>query len=165
MSGQEQLLRAEGAPTGSSAAGTTSGNMATGGSTPLMDLEDKMNPAAPHHNPSQQPQQLHLQASAYSLQQQPSVSLLLPHHLPQVHGRAYPHGHLLAPLAPIGGLLRPLPVWRQGLNPAATTTFVWGYQQASRDVASPGLLGAYGPVSPPGNSYRGGQRGGGFNGT
>lgn len=168
-SGQEQLLRAEGAPAGSSAAGTTSGNKATGSTAPLMDPEDKPNPAVPHPNPTQQPQQQlqsqpRLRASVYSLQQQHGNSLLPPHHLPRLHSRAYSHGPLLAPLAPIRGLLGPVPVWRGGLNPAGTATFVWGFQQASRDIAGPGLLGAYGPASQAGNRYRGGQRGGGFSG-
>lgn len=72
---------------------------------------------------------------------------------------------MLGPLTALGGIrsfLGPTPVWPGGLGPAGPATLVWGFPQAG---TGPSLLGEYhNPAGQGGSKYRGGQRGGGFNG-
>lgn len=141
----------------------------------VTDQEDNPNPAVPRLQQIQHPQQhlqqlheqQHLQQSLSHLQQQQrGVGLLQTPHLPQLTNQPFSHGPLLGPLTVLGGgLLGPTPVWPGGLGPAGAAALVWGFQQAGRDFTGSRLLGGYhNPVGQGSNRYRGGQRGGGFNG-
>ncbi|XP_044066398.1 protein TASOR isoform X2 [Siniperca chuatsi] len=188
QSGQQQPIRGEGAPPGNSTVGTASGTKVTGSITMVTDQEDNLNPALPRLQQIQQPQhhlqqlnnqqqqlnerqQLqqgpsHLQQPPHS-QQQRGAGLLQPPHLPRLPNQPFSRGPLLGPLTALGGgLLGPTPVWPGGLGPAgAAAALVWGFQQAGRDFTGHRLLGGlHNPAGQGSNRYRGGQRGGGFNG-
>ncbi|KAL3058106.1 hypothetical protein OYC64_010311 [Pagothenia borchgrevinki] len=63
-----------------------------------------------------------------------------------------------------GGLLGHMPAWPGGLGPGAAALY-WRFQQASRDLTGLPLLGGFHNPEVPGSSrFRGGHRGGGFNG-
>lgn len=172
QSGREQPIRGEGAPTGNSTVGT-SGTKVTGSTAMVTARRDKPNPVVPclHQHRQQLNEQLqqsrsHIQPPPRSLQQQRRAGLLQPPHLPRLHSQAFSHGPLLTPLTALrGGLLGPTPVWPGGLSPAGAAALVWGFQQAGRDLTGSGLLAGYhNPAGQGSNRYRGGQRGGGFNG-
>lgn len=181
--GQEQPIRGEGAPHGNSTVRPASGTKLTGSITMVTEQEDNRNPAVPRlqqiHQPQQHLQQihvqqhlrqspLHLQPPPHS-QQQRGAGLLQPPHMPRLPNQPFSHAPMLAPLSALGGissLLGPTPVWSGGLGPSSSATLVWGFQQAGRDFTGPRLLGGYhNPAGQGSNRYRGGQRGGGFNGT
>ncbi|XP_073324924.1 protein TASOR [Pagrus major] len=180
--GPDQPVRAEGAPPANSTLGTAIGTKVTGSITAVTDQKDNPNPAVPrllhiqlpqqhrqHLNHHQQQQQ-HLQQSHSHLQppphsQQRGTSLLQPPHLPHLHNQHFSHGPLLGPLTTLGGgLLGPTPVWPGAMGPTGAPALVWGYP-AARDFTGSRLMGGYhNPAGQGSNMYRGGQRGGGFNG-
>uniref|UniRef100_UPI0037E9AD00 protein TASOR n=1 Tax=Semicossyphus pulcher TaxID=241346 RepID=UPI0037E9AD00 len=170
QSDQEPPARGDGAPPVSSPVGTSS--EVTGSVSMVTEPENNSNPARSHqHHPQQhlqQPQQspVPIQRPAQSREWGASI-LQPPHPLPRPPSQAFHHGPMLAPLSSLGGIrsiLGPTPFWNRGLRPAGAT-LVWGFQQAGRDFGGPGLLGGYhNPARQGGSWYRGGQRGGGFNG-
>lgn len=141
----------------------------------VTDQDDHPKPALPRLQQIQQPQkhqqqlneQQQLQQSLSLLQQPPhsqQQGLLQLPHLPPLPSQPFSRGPSLRPLTALGGgLLGPTPVWPEGLGPAGAAALVWGFQRAARDFTGHRLLGGY--HNPQGsNRYRGGQRGGGFNG-
>ncbi|XP_074493745.1 protein TASOR isoform X2 [Sebastes fasciatus] len=153
--GQELPIRGEGAPAGNSTASGTKIQQ------PQQHLQQ------PNNQPLQ-PSSSHLQ---HSQQQQWGAGFLQPPHLQTPHLPRFPNqtfsrGPMLGPLTALGGgLLGPMPVWPGGLGPAGAAALVWGFQQASRDFTGPRPLGVYhNPAGQGSSRYRGGQRGGGFNG-
>ncbi|XP_039652926.1 uncharacterized protein LOC120556999 isoform X4 [Perca fluviatilis] len=112
-----------------------------------------------------QPSRSHLQPPPHSQQQQWGASLLQPHHLHRLPNQPFSRGPMLGPLTALGGgLLGPVPVWPGGLGPAGAAALAWGFQQVGRDFTGPRLLGGFHNPAGQGSRYRGGQRGGGFNG-
>ncbi|CAG5977835.1 unnamed protein product [Menidia menidia] len=96
-----------------------------------------------------------------ALGQPRGVGLLHPPHLAHLHPQPFLPGQILGPLGPlrgIGGLLGPSPLCPGGLGPPGAPV-VWGFQQSGLD-----FLGGYYSPAGPGGVYRGGRRGGGFNG-
>lgn len=172
--GQEQPMRAEQTPPGNT---TTSGAKLTGSITPVTDQNDNKNPAPPclRQVNNQQQQQVH----EYLLprhsqpqhplpppqQQQWGVGLLQPPNLARLPGQPFSSGHVLGPLAALGGirtLLGPTPVWTRRLAHPGAAAWVWGFPQAGTSAS---LLGGYhNPAGRGSSRYRGGQRGGGYNG-
>ncbi|KAM3621562.1 uncharacterized protein V6R79_012819 [Siganus canaliculatus] len=76
-------------------------------------------------------------------------------HRPQLHGQG--------PLR--GGLLGPPPIWPGGGPRPRPPARVWGLLQHGGDLTGPSLLGGFpNPTGLAGPRYRGGHRGGGFNG-
>ncbi|XP_037607534.1 uncharacterized protein LOC119477418 isoform X2 [Sebastes umbrosus] len=153
--GQEQPIRGEGAPAGNS---TASGTKIQQPQQHLQQL----------NNQPLQPSSSHLQ---HSQQQQWGAGFLQPPHLqtphlPQFPNQTFSRGPMLGPMTALGGgLMGPMPVWPGGLGPAGAAALVWGFQQASRDFTGPRPLGVYhNPAGQGSSRYRGGQRGGGFNG-
>lgn len=158
---QEQPVKGEGAPPGDSTAGAASDAEKTGSVATVTDQEDKPGPVVPRLHPIQLPrQQLLLQSPSHL--QLPPHSLLLRHHLPQLHSQAFSHGPMLAPLTNPGrGLLATPPVWSGGLRPTGAAGLVWGFQPVGRGFTGSGLVAGYhNPAGQVGNRYRGGQRGG-----
>ncbi|XP_070759390.1 protein TASOR [Enoplosus armatus] len=187
LSGQVQPIRGEGAPPGNSTVGTASGPKVTGSITMVTDQEDNPNPPLPRLQQIQPPQHLqqlnnqqqqlneqqqfqqspsHLQQPPHSQQQQRGTGLLQPPHLPRLPNQPFSRRPFLGHLTPLGGgLLGRTPVWPGGLGHTGAAALVWGFQQAGRDFTGHGLLGAFhNPAGQGSNRYRGGQRGGGFNG-
>lgn len=178
-SGQEQPTGAEGATPGNT---TASGTKLVGSITTVTGQEDNSNPALPQLQPIQQHlhqlnsqqqqlnEQLHLPPRhshpQHPPQQQWGVGLLQPPHLARLPSQPFSPGHVLAPLTTLGGIrsiLGPTSVWTGGLGPTGAATLVWGFPQAGTSAS---LLGGYHNPAGQGSSsrYRGGQRGGGFNG-
>ncbi|KAM9757993.1 LOW QUALITY PROTEIN: protein TASOR [Menidia menidia] len=96
-----------------------------------------------------------------ALGQPRGVGLLHTPHLAHLHPQPFLPGQILGPLGPlrgIGGLLGPSPLCPGGLGPPGAPV-VWGFQQSGLD-----FLGGYYSPAGPGGVYRGGRRGGGFNG-
>nr|XP_020466781.1 protein TASOR [Monopterus albus] len=175
-SGQEQPIRGEGAPPGNSTtcSTTVTGSSATvkGSIATVTGQLDKVNHALPqqqhlqqHSNQQQQlSEQPQLQPRLSNPPQLGGVSLLQAHHLHRLH-QPFPSSPMLAPLTSLGGitsLLGPTHVWPGGLGPARPAALVWGFQQPATTSS---LLGGFSnPAGQGSNSYRGGQRGGGFTG-
>ncbi|XP_034725833.1 protein TASOR isoform X2 [Etheostoma cragini] len=156
QSGQEQP-RGEGAPPGNS---TVSGTKIQ---------QPKPHPQQLNHTQQLQPSRPHLQPPPPSQQQQQQqwgTSLLQPPHLHRLPNQPFTRSPMLGPLTALGGgLLGPVPVWPGGLGPASAAALAWGFQQVGRDFTGPRLLGGFhNPAGQGGSRYRGGQRGGGFNG-
>ncbi|XP_027135126.1 uncharacterized protein tasora isoform X2 [Larimichthys crocea] len=155
---QDQPIRGDGAPPATSTVGTASSTKLTGSTTMTTDQEDNSNPAVSRLQQPQHLQQLneqhqlqqslsHLQQPPHSQQHQWGAGLLQQPHLPQLPNQHFSHGPFLTAMgAP--GILGPTPVW-------PGSALVWG----------PRLLGGYHNSAVQGNNrYRGGQRGGSFNG-
>lgn len=156
----------------------------------VTDQEDTPNPAVPCLQQIQQPQQplqhlnnqqeqlneqqqlqqspSHLQQPPHSQQQQRGAGLLQAPHLPRLPNQPFSQAPMPGPLNALGGvrgLLGPTPLWPGSLGPAGAAALVWGFQQAGRNFTGPTLLGGYrNPAGQDSSRYRGGQRGGGFNG-
>ncbi|XP_035796795.2 uncharacterized protein tasora isoform X2 [Amphiprion ocellaris] len=158
-SGQEQPVRADKAPLGNST--TVTGNI-------TMVTDQDQSPVVPQPQPIQRhlsKQQLNLSHPPHS--QHRGGRFLHAPLLPRLHSQPFSPGPMLGPLAALGGIrgiLGPPPVWSGGLGPTGAAALVWGFQQPGRDFSSPGLLGGYHGPGQGGSRYRGGQRGGGFNG-
>ncbi|KAM8755790.1 protein TASOR isoform 4-T4 [Acanthopagrus schlegelii] len=177
--GPDQPVREEAAPCGNSTLGTAIGTKVTGSTTTVTDQKDNPNPAVPRVLQIQLPQQhrqnlnhhqQHLQQSHLHLQQPPhsqqrGANLLQPPHLPHLHNQHFSHSPLLGPLTTLGGgLLGPTPVWPGAMGPTRAAALVWGFP-GGRDFTGSRLMGGYhNPAGQGSNMYRGGQRGGGFNG-
>lgn len=177
--GPDQPVREEAAPCGNSTLGTAIGTKVTGSITTVTDQKDNPNPAVPRVLQIQLPQQhrqnlnhhqQHLQQSHLHLQQPPhsqqrGANLLQPPHLPHLHNQHFSHSPLLGPLTTLGGgLLGPTPVWPGAMGPTRAAALVWGFP-GGRDFTGSRLMGGYhNPAGQGSNMYRGGQRGGGFNG-
>lgn len=155
---QEQPQKGEGAPPGNGTVGTSSGSKLTQSTN-----EDKPDLTATHPQHVQQSQLNERHVNQSHLQ--PPAHRLRPHQLHHLHGQAFSQGPALTPLAALrGGLLGPRPVWSGGLSPAGAAALVWGYQPSGMTLTRPGLLAGYNPTGQASIRYRGGQRGGGFNG-
>ncbi|XP_035517685.1 protein TASOR [Morone saxatilis] len=159
QSGQEQPISGEGAPPGNNS------SVGPASTSKVTDQEDDPVPRLQQiqqlqQSLSQRQQPPHSQQRVQSLLPPPHMQ---PPHLHQLPNQPFSHGPFLAPLTAMGGgLLGPTPVWPGGLGPAG---LVWGFQQGGRDYAGSRLLGGYhNPAGQGSNRYRGGQRGGGFNG-
>ncbi|XP_026204201.1 protein TASOR-like isoform X2 [Anabas testudineus] len=173
-SGQEQPKKPEGAPPGNSTASSTT---LTGCITTVTDQDDNPNRALPRLQQAQQQQHVQhinnqhqhlpprLSHPQHPPQQQWGVGILQPPHLARLPSQPFSSGHMLGPLTTLGGIrsiLGPTPVWTGGLGPPGAATLVWGFPQAGTGAS---LMGGYHNPAGQGNSrYRGGQRGGGFNG-
>ncbi|RVE72547.1 hypothetical protein OJAV_G00039820 [Oryzias javanicus] len=110
-----------------------------------METDEKKN----SHSARQQP-------PPYSQLRQRSVSLLQTPHLPPVCTQVFPPRPILDPrnnMRAMRGFMRPTHLW-----PGAGSPLIWGFQQTRMEY----LGGYYG--SGAGHVYRGGRRGGGFNG-
>ncbi|KAI9526621.1 hypothetical protein NQZ68_038001 [Dissostichus eleginoides] len=96
-------------------------------------------------------------------QQQGGFSVLQTPNLPRFPNQ--PFTPMPGPLTALrGGLLGHMPAWPGGLGPGAAALY-WRFQQASRDLTGLPLLGGFHNPEVPGSSrFRGGHRGGGFNG-
>ncbi|KAK2861669.1 hypothetical protein Q5P01_001202 [Channa striata] len=177
-SSQEQPVRREdispGNTTASSAKLTGSITMATGPTDSQSPAQPRQQQIQQHlqqlnHHQQQMNEQLHLQPRLsqpqHPPQQQWGVGLLQPPHLARFSNQPFSRGPMLGPLTTLGGirsLLGPTPVWTGGVGPPGAATLVWGFPQHG---TGPGLLGGYhNPAGPGSSRYRGGQRGGGFNG-
>ncbi|KAF3690273.1 Protein TASOR [Channa argus] len=178
QSSQEQLIKREDMLPGHTTASTTK---LTGSMTVATGQQDSQSPPQPQQQHIQQHLQqlsnqqqqinehLHLQPRLshpqHPPQQQWGVGLLQPPHLARFSNQPFSHGPVLGPLTTLGGirsLLGPTPVWTRGVCPPGGGTLVWGFPQPG---TGPGLLGGYhNPAGPSNSRYRGGQRGGGFNG-
>ncbi|XP_070696328.1 protein TASOR [Pempheris klunzingeri] len=170
---QQQPVRGGGTPPGNITVGTTSSTKVTGRITMVTGQEDDPNPGLPRLQQIQQPQkhqqlnnQQPLQHRPSELQRPPHLSLMQPPpHLPPLHSQPLSHAPMLGPMGGMRSLLGPTGVWSGGLGPAGTAALVWGFQHAGGDFAGPSLMGGYHNLAGQGsNRYRGGQRGGGFNG-
>lgn len=119
----------------------------------MQQLSKQQRPSHPHSRPQNQ---------------QRGAGLLQPPQLPRLHSQHFSAGPMLGPLTALGGirgLLGPAPVWQSGLGPTGAGALVWGFQPTGRDFNGPRLLGGYHSSAGQSSSrYRGGQRGGGFNG-
>ncbi|KAM4588181.1 protein TASOR isoform 2-T2 [Odontesthes bonariensis] len=174
--GQEELKGAEVAPPSSSAA---SGTKVTGTRISVITgREGSPNPAPNQQHIQQQHQQQHQQqlrkqqllSEQLTLSQPPpyrqqpprGAGLLQNPHLTRFHAQPFLQGPMLGPLTPIQGirgLLGPSHLCPGGLGPTGAP-LVWSFQQTGVDF----LGGYYSPAGPGSNMYRGGRRGGGFNG-
>ncbi|XP_055365092.1 protein TASOR [Betta splendens] len=172
LSGREQPSRAETATPENKPKGSIT--MATGQNDNSNPVLPRLQPITQHlqlHNQQQQQQhineQLHIpqrHSHHQHLPQQPwGMSLLQPPHIAHLPRQPFPPGHMLAPLSSLGGirsLLGPTSVWTGGLSPAGA--LVWGIPQAGTSANM--LRGYRNPAGQGSGRYRGGQRGGGFNG-
>ena len=166
--GQQEPERAEVAPPSSTAA---SGTKVTGTRISVITgREGNPNPALQHQQQLRKQQQLSEQLSLSQLPQLPpyrqqpprGAGLLQNPHLTRFHAQPFLQSPILGPLTPIQGirgLLGPSHLCPGGLGPTGAP-LVWSFQQTGVDF----LGGYYSPAGPGSNMYRGGRRGGGFNG-
>ncbi|XP_034065712.1 protein TASOR-like isoform X3 [Gymnodraco acuticeps] len=152
---REQPIRGDAAPTGTASV--------TKIQLPLQRLQ-QLNNLPLHLTPP------FLQPPLHSQQQQPGgFSLLQTTNLPRFPNQ--PFTPMPGPLTGGGGgLLGHMPAWPGGLGPGGlgpgAAALYWRFQQASRDLTVLPLLGGFHNPEVPGGSsrFRGGHRGGGFNG-
>lgn len=158
---EEQPQKEEGVSPGNVTVGTSSGSELAQSTN-----EDKpdLTVTHPQHIQQSQPQLNERHANQSHLQ--PPAHRLRPHQLHHLHSQAFSQGHTLTPLAALrGGFPGPRPVWSGGLSPAGAAALVWGYRPSGMTLTGPGLLAGYhNPTGQASIRYRGGQRGGGFNG-
>ncbi|XP_033938502.1 protein TASOR isoform X2 [Pseudochaenichthys georgianus] len=151
---REQPIRGDAAPTGTASV--------TKIQLPLQRLQ-QLNNLPLHLTPPFLQPPLHSQQ-----QQQGGFSLLQTTNLPRFPN--LPFTPMLGPLTGGGGgLLGHMPAWPGGLGPGGlgpgAAALYWRFQQASRDLTGLPLLGGFHNPEVPGRSrFRGGHRGGGFNG-
>ncbi|KAM9361353.1 protein TASOR [Symphorus nematophorus] len=162
---EAQPIRGEGAPPpGSSTVGTASGNKVIGSVTMVTDQEANTNPVVPLLQQIQQPQQhlQHLNNQQLHLQQpaQRAAGLLHPPHLSQLSSQHFSHSSVLTTMG--NSLQGPTSVWPEGWSPTGAAALPWGY---GRDFSGSRLMGGnHNPAGQGNKMYRGGRRGGGFNG-
>ncbi|KAK5911959.1 hypothetical protein CesoFtcFv8_001882 [Champsocephalus esox] len=153
---REQPIRRDAAPTGTASV--------TKIQLPLQRLQ-QLNNLPLHLTPPFLQPPLHRQQQQ---QQQGGFSLLQTTNLPRFPNQ--PFTPMLGPLTGGGGgLLGRMPAWPGGLGPGGlgpgAAALYWRFQQASRDLTGLPLLGGFHNPEVPGRSrFRGGNRGGGFNG-